>query len=199
MSKGHKAGHLRIIGGAWRSRKVIFPINTDVRPTTDRTRETLFNWLQNHIAGSDCLDLFGGSGVLGLEALSRGAAHVTWVEREPKLYRHIQQQIENFSIRNAELVRGDSLAYLKHATRQFDIIFIDPPFDDKKTAEYCALLEQNQHLKDGALIYLECDRKTSPPELPPQWHVLKHKKERHVQFLLLQSSNAIAQDSPLKQ
>ena len=119
---------LRIIGGEWRSRKLKFADVPGLRPTPDRVRETLFNWLQWHVPGARCLDLFAGSGALGLEALSRGARDVVMVEKHPAAAQALRDNLTLLGARNARLVHDDALRYLGRVTVAFDLIFLDPPF-----------------------------------------------------------------------
>jgi 16S rRNA (guanine966-N2)-methyltransferase len=122
-------GSVRIIGGEWRSRRLAIAEGTTVRPTPDRVRETVFNWLRDHVAGARCLDLFAGTGVLGFEALSRGAAHVTFVERDPKLIEALNAQAATFGVR-PRVVRQEAESFLHGVvTARFDVIFVDPPYE----------------------------------------------------------------------
>lgn len=119
---------LRIIAGAWRGRRIEFPPGTDVRPTPDRARETLFNWLRERVDGARCLDLFAGSGILGLEALSRGARHACFVERDARLAAAIAAHARMLGADAARVVDCDAEAFLGSATERFDIAFVDPPY-----------------------------------------------------------------------
>ncbi len=120
---------VRIIGGKYKGRKLRFVGGKDLRPTLGRTRETLFNWLRGSLQGASCLDLFAGSGVLGLEALSQGAAHVTFVERNARTCRQLKDTITELDLgRQTELIAGDAIKYLERCTGQFDVAFVDPPF-----------------------------------------------------------------------
>ncbi|HUG03065.1 MAG TPA: 16S rRNA (guanine(966)-N(2))-methyltransferase RsmD [Steroidobacteraceae bacterium] len=163
------AGVLRIIGGEWRGRKIRFPGVEGLRPTPDRVRETVFNWLAPVIAGSRCLDLFAGSGAFGLEALSRGAAAVTFVERQ----RDAAQQL---SATAAILVRGratvhqaDVAAWLAGPATPFDIVFVDPPYGSGLLADAMRALESRGWLAPQAFIYLEAPAKVGAPALPEAW------------------------------
>ncbi len=145
---------LRIIGGEWRSRKLQFEDAPNLRPTPDRVRETLFNWLQGSIHGARCLDLFAGSGALGLEALSRGAKEVVFVEKVA----HVATQIEtNLALLNAHspVVNSDASSYLSSIEQIFDIIFLDPPFRKKMLPTMLEIIIQKKLLADNGLIYLE--------------------------------------------
>ena len=132
---------LRIIGGNWRGRRVKFPSSNELRPTPDRVRETLFNWLQPVIAGSRCLDLFAGSGALGLEALSRGATRVVFVDHEPKVIEHLHAALSLLKAEGAEPKLTQARRYLESPVEAFDIVFLDPPFADESLPAICALLD----------------------------------------------------------
>jgi 16S rRNA (guanine966-N2)-methyltransferase len=119
---------LRIIGGTWRGRKLRFPAAAAIRPTPDRVRETLFNWLQAAIPGAHCLDLFAGSGALGLEALSRGAAQVTFVDQDEAAAAALRARLTEWQAHGAEVVRGDALRFLGRPAQACDVVFLDPPF-----------------------------------------------------------------------
>ena len=119
---------VRIVGGQWRSRLIDVPEATGLRPTPDRVRETLFNWLGQDLTGLRCLDLFAGSGALGFEAASRGAAEVVLVENLPRIYTHLQKTAAMLGAQNLRLVRGDAIKFLQSTTERFDVIFLDPPY-----------------------------------------------------------------------
>ena len=127
-SRSSGTGRFRIIGGSWRSRRLPVPADAEVRPTPDRVRETVFNWLAPVIEGARCLDLYAGSGALGLEALSRGAAEVTFVDRAPAVRRHIEDCLRLLDCDRGVTVCRDALAYLGGAPARFDIVFVDPPY-----------------------------------------------------------------------
>jgi 16S rRNA (guanine966-N2)-methyltransferase len=150
-------------------------------------RETLFNWLQQPIVGARCLDLFAGSGALGLEALSRGAAHVAVVDREPQIGRHLSQTLERLGSRDATVVVEDALRFLSRPPQPFDIVFLDPPVD-------LGLLEQagsrlQGWLTPGAYIYVECPADRSLATLPVQWRVQRTKRAGQVGYHLLRASD----------
>lgn len=147
-----RPGSVRIIGGEWRRRRLALPPGTSVRPTPDRVRETLFNWLGPEISGSTCLDLFAGSGVLGFEALSRGARHVTLVERDVELAAGLARNAEMLEAR-AAVVRADALTFLETAgSARFDIAFVDPPFERPVEPILDALVPL---MARGGLVYVE--------------------------------------------
>lgn len=175
---------LRIIGGSWRGRRLRFPAAALIRPTPDRVRETLFNWLGARVAGARCLDLFAGSGALGLEALSRGAAHVTFVERDAAAARELRATLAAWEARDARVERRDARAFLARGAQPFDVVFLDPPFASGLLAEAAALLEGNGWLGATALIYVECSARAGVPPLPARWLPLKAKRAGEVGYHL---------------
>lgn len=177
---------LRIIGGRWRSVPITFPSVAAVRPSPDRVRETLFNWLQQVIVGSRCLDLFAGSGALGLEALSRGAAHVDFVDSEPAIGRHLKSTLEKLGASDADVHVDDALRYLSRAPRPFDIVFLDPPYASDLLARVCASLGRGW-LAPDSYIYLECPSDKALPDLPAHWAVHRSKRAGQVGYHLLRS------------
>lgn len=177
---------LRIIGGEHGGRKLRFPSLRGLRPTGDRTRETLFNWLQPVIKGSHCLDMFAGSGALGFEAASRGAASVTMIEQQGAAVRQLQENIGLLQLSpGVEVVRDSSPAWLAKSSRRFDIVFLDPPFADNLLQECIDALQNGDHLAAEALVYLERDAHQALPELPGNWQVLRDKKQGQVAFSLV--------------
>lgn len=186
-SKG--ANELRIIGGLWRGRKLRFADAEGLRPTGDRIRETLFNWLAPHIAGANCLDLFSGSGALGLEALSRGAAQVTFIDNNPDVIKHIRQHLDTLEATNAELIRHNSLQWLAAAAdddrRPYDIIFLDPPFNAEILDDCIALLARHPLLHDSTLLYIESPTENSCQTLSEAWRVLRQKSTANVAYALI--------------
>jgi len=192
VRRGHRARVLRIIGGRWRGRKLRFPAAAAIRPTPDRVRETLFNWLGGATQGADCLDLFAGSGALGLEALSRGAAQVTFIEQDATAVRELHATLAEWQAQGAQVVHTDALRYLAGTARRFDIVFLDPPFSSQLLEPAAALLEMGGWLKAGALIYVECPVRTGLPPLPASWRLLKAKRAGEVGYHLL--AHAAPQD-----
>jgi 16S rRNA (guanine966-N2)-methyltransferase len=176
---------LRIIGGTWRGRKLRFPASEAIRPTPDRVRETLFNWLGAAVRGAQCLDLFAGSGALGLEALSRGAAQVTFVERDANAARALSMLLTEWQAANARVERADALRYLAGVARPLDIVFLDPPFASQLLSQAAVLLDERHWLKSGALIYVECAACDDLPQLPASWQPLKAKQAGEVGYHLL--------------
>jgi 16S rRNA (guanine966-N2)-methyltransferase len=183
-ARGAQARVLRIIGGAWRGRKLRFPRDADIRPTPDRVRETLFNWLGARVPGARCLDLFAGSGALGLEALSRGAAQVTFVEHDTAAARELHARLAEWGAQGGEVERADALRFLEGAARPFEVVFLDPPFASPLLGAAAALLEERGWLAPGALIYVECAARDGLPPLPPRWAALKAKQAGEVGYHL---------------
>ncbi len=165
------ANTLRIIGGEWRGRRIRFPGTGGIRPTPDRVRETLFNWLMAKVPGSRCLDLFAGSGALGLEALSRGAAQVTFVERECESAARLRETASMLAPGRATVVEADALAWLAGAQPPFDIVFLDPPFAAGVITEAMQRLDAHGLLALDACIYLEMPASAGSPELPAGWQL----------------------------
>ncbi len=181
-------GEIRIIGGEWRGRKIKVPDVADLRPTPDRIRETLFNWLAPVIQGAYCLDPFAGSGALGFEALSRGAAHVVMVDQSPDVINILQAEAAMFKTENAEIYRGSSPRDLKTPQKKFDIVFLDPPFQENLLLPTCSFLAENHFLAESALIYLEAKTMLQESELPEHWKIIKSKKAGQVAYHLVEIS-----------
>jgi len=176
---------LRIIGGTWRGRKLRFPASPAIRPTPDRVRETLFNWLGSSTQGASCLDLFAGSGALGLEALSRGAAELVFVEHDAAAAQALRALLGEWQAAHAVVAHADALSYLAQAARPFNIVFLDPPYGAGLLGRAAALLEQRHWLQPGALIYAECPAREGLPPLPASWRPLKAKRAGEVGYHLL--------------
>lgn len=172
--RGPGANKLRIIGGRWRGRKLGFPDLPGLRPTGDRLRETLFNWLSPVIVDARCLDLFAGSGALGLEAVSRGAASATLVERSNEACQSLRQHRQTLAAGDAiEIVQADALQWLQQTPpRPFDIVFLDPPFDSPLLEASTTLLAAPGWLASGARIYMESAKAQMPPD-PANWELLR--------------------------
>jgi 16S rRNA (guanine966-N2)-methyltransferase len=157
-----------------------------IRPTPDRVRETLFNWLQPTIRGARCLDLFAGSGALGLEALSRGAREVVFVDRDARAIRQISSALQAFAAPPMPLHVADSLAFLRGPASPFDVVFLDPPFASGLLANASARLEGNGWLAANALIYIEAAHRDGPPTLPASWRLAKAKRAGEVGYYLVE-------------
>ena len=150
-------GRIRIIGGHWRGRKIQVSSSPGLRPTPDRVRETLFNWLQNIIEGANCLDLYAGTGVLGLEAASRGANRVVMVECDPDQTAQLRRQVEVLDAGMVEVVQAEALSWLSLNRERFDIVFLDPPFAKNLLAPSCDLLLNSGHLHRQSRVYIESE------------------------------------------
>jgi 16S rRNA (guanine966-N2)-methyltransferase len=181
---------LRIIGGTWRGRKLRFPASAAIRPTPDRVRETLFNWLGSATRAARCLDLFAGSGALGLEALSRGAAQVTFIEQDEAAVRELRARLVEWHAVDARVERADALRYLAGTAQPFDIVFLDPPFSSGVLARAATMLTERLWLRPGALIYVECAARDGLPALPGSWQVLKAKQAGEVGYHLFAQGGA---------
>lgn len=181
------SNQLRIIGGEWRGRKLRFPDAPNLRPTPDRVRETIFNWLAPTIHGARCLDLFAGSGALGLEALSRGAAFTTFVDSHKKAAQALKEHLLLLNAnQQAEVLHIDSVKFLKNNAQPYDLIFLDPPYHLDFMEKVVPLLEENGWLADNALLYLEIEKRQSLPGLPSNWQQLKEKTAGEVNYFLFQ-------------
>jgi len=180
-------GFVRIISGLWRGRKLPVLNAEGLRPTTDRVKETLFNWLMADTAGSTVLDCFSGSGSLALEALSRKAAFATLLELDKSAVRQLQQHLLTLKCADAEVIATNSLLYLQQpARRSYDLVFIDPPFRQNLALPCAALLEQQGWLTPEALIYLECEKELPVAGLPPNWRLLKESIAGQLAYRLYQ-------------
>ncbi len=183
-----QAGRLRIVAGNWRSRLLDVADVDGLRPTGERIRETLFNWLAPTIEGSRCLDLFAGTGALGLEALSRGAAAVVFVEKSAVAARQLRTNIDLLDAQGANVLHQDAQAFLtSEPGASFDIVFLDPPFGLDAVDETCRLLADTGHLADDALVYIEDDRARVAPPLPEGWRELRNKTTGNVRYRLVQA------------
>ncbi len=180
---------MRIIGGRHRGRRLTFPSLPGLRPTSDRARETLFNWLQPWLPGARCLDLFAGSGALGLEAASRGAGRVVMLERSSVAARQLQLHIQTLALEQVELHQADALNWLARPGEPFDILFLDPPFADDLLAQSCDLLRRHGWLAPGALIYLETDAARPLSVWPDDWVLLREKRAGEVCYYLCRNQN----------
>ena len=175
-----RSNSVRIIGGEWRRRLIRFPAAADLRPTPDRMRETLFNWLEQDLTGKTCLDLFAGSGALGFEAASRGAKQVVMVERDAQIFRALQATHTILGAGQVELARADALAFLQSDARRYDVVFLDPPYHLNLLPRVLSLLPGRLH--SGSCVYLESDRQ---PELPEGYELLRRSRAGRVHGLLI--------------
>lgn len=184
---GKHAGsnQLRIIGGQWRSRRLSFPDAPGLRPTPDRVRETLYNWLAPHIDGARLLDCFAGSGALFLEGLSRGAGSGIALELERHAADSLRANLQLLQATQAEVTQTDSLRWLdRPADRQFDLVLLDPPFHRDLLQQACQLLEDNGWLAEQALVYTESEQPPSSLGLPARWQLHREKHTGQVYYAL---------------
>jgi 16S rRNA (guanine966-N2)-methyltransferase len=169
------AGQIRIIGGLWRGRKLPVPDSPGLRPTTDRIRETLFNWLAPSMVDANVLDCFAGSGALGLEALSRYAASATLLEMDRAVSQQLQKNLVTLKAANGQVINTNTLNYLAQPGRPHTIVFVDPPFRKGLLEETLALLEKNGWLAEEALIYVESEVENAMPPVPAGWTLHREK------------------------
>ncbi|MBY8233664.1 16S rRNA (guanine(966)-N(2))-methyltransferase RsmD [Vibrio fluvialis] len=180
------SGQVRIISGLWRGRKLPVHDAKGLRPTTDRVKETLFNWLAQDIPHARCLDLFAGSGGLGFESASRQADKVTMLEMNPQAFAQLKTNIAALKASNIEAVNTDTLAYLKQPGQAYDVVFIDPPFRQGLLQETVQLLEQNGWLAANAMIYIESEKELPLTELPESWQLYREKLAGQVCYRLFE-------------
>jgi len=192
-SKTAKPNQVRIISGMFRSRKLTFPTVPGLRPTGDRTRETLFNWLAPHIVGSRCLDLFAGSGALGIEALSRGAMQVTFIDTSTLACEALRRNLDLLdpsllTSGKARIICANSLIWLdtqhQEVDKDFNVVFLDPPFDANIYKACCDVLDCSDLLAPDCLIYIEEPRKQDNPSTPASWQLHKTRTAGNVCYHL---------------
>ncbi|TCV89436.1 16S rRNA (guanine(966)-N(2))-methyltransferase RsmD [Testudinibacter aquarius] len=184
-------GEVRIIAGLWRGRKLPVLDSQGLRPTTDRIKETLFNWLMPYIVGARCLDCFAGSGSLGFEALSRQASAVQFFEQDKSAVKQLQQNLQRLECQRGLITQGDTLQLLAQGNSQlpFDIVFLDPPFQQQLIAPTIELLQSNGWLAAGALVYVETEKQLAILQVPVTWRLLKQKIGGEVCFRLYQTAD----------
>lgn len=175
---------LRIIAGEYRGRKLAFQAAEGLRPTSDRIRETLFNWLQPVITGARCLDMFAGSGLLGIEALSRGASEVVFIEKQLQACAQLQENIDRLHLQHATMIHGDVFECIEAVEQPFDIVFVDPPFHQGLLGKAVNLLTDRQLLKPAARVYLESEVEVKAESLPESWQIIRAKKAGQVFYQL---------------
>jgi 16S rRNA (guanine966-N2)-methyltransferase len=184
-------GQVRIIGGQWRGRKLLVPNSPNLRPTPDRVRETLFNWLNPYIIDAHCLDAFAGSGALGFEALSRGAAKVTMVDSQSNIITLLREQQAIFKATNLSIYQAALPQGLIAPEVKFNVVFLDPPYQSDLLTTSCDFLEKNNFLADNAYIYLESDKLLTDAQLPANWQIIKSKQAGQVAYhLALRHNNS---------
>jgi len=177
---------LRIIGGEWRSRSLPFQDIPGLRPTPARVRETLFNWLQHDVIGSRCLDLYAGSGALGVEAASRGAKAVLQVENNAQACRQLKENTVKLNARQVSIVQRDVFRFLAGNGEPFNLIFLDPPFGQQMAQQTCHWLEDKGWLALSAKIYVEVEKGLQLNTMPQNWRQLKKKTAGEVDYYLFE-------------
>lgn len=191
---GNRTGtqnQVRIIGGQWRGRKLAFAPVDGLRPTGDRIRETLFNWLAPYIAGARCADLFAGSGALGLEALSRGAEHCDFVDCANAALAQVSNHLKTFeALGRSSCHPVSAQQFLQVAVAPYDVVFIDPPFKLQLVETVCATLAQQQLVREDALVYIETEATEAPPSVPPNWDLHREKVSGGVGYRLFRVGRA---------
>lgn len=184
-----KSSKVRIIAGEWRSRQLPIPEIEGLRPTPDRVRETLFNWLFDRISGACCADLFCGSGALGLEALSRGAKHVTFVDSSHAVVQQMKSNLGVLNAKNADVILKNAVSFLQETpAKPMDVIFLDPPFRKGWLEKIIPLLESGW-LTPNALIYIEMEKDSPLPEYPIHWQLYKEKQAGQLIYRLFRADS----------
>ncbi len=187
--KRSTSGFVRIISGLWRGRKLPVHDAEGLRPTTDRVKETVFNWIAQDIPMSSCLDLFSGSGSLGFEAASRQAKNVVMIELDKQVANQLKTNANTLKAENIEIINTNSLSFLEQSVQPFDIVFIDPPFRKGLIEDVVAKLEAQGWLAENALIYIESEKEWSATNLPQNWELHREKSAGQVTFRLYQRTN----------
>jgi 16S rRNA (guanine966-N2)-methyltransferase len=188
QNNNKSAGSLRIIAGRWRGRKLAVMDLKGLRPTSDRIRETVFNWLQPHLESAICLDLFAGTGALGLEAASRGAKKVTLVELNSKAAAQLVLYCQRLAAQQCQVYNQAASDFLTQNKQRYDIIFIDPPYQGSSWSAITQQLMASNSVADNALIYLEYPKQIEMPALPLQWQLIKEKRAGAVNYCLFKNT-----------
>ena len=177
---------VRIISGKYKSRKIIFPDRPGIRPTGNRIRESLFNWIQADIVNSRCLDLFSGSGALGIEALSRGAEITTFIESDFETANCLEKNLQTLNAGNGKVVRANAISWLESQKNiePFEFVFLDPPFKKNLLLDSISLLESNYMITDNGKIYIETEVENNLRQLPPNWRLRQKKQAGRVSYCL---------------
>lgn len=183
--RGLAPGEVRIISGNWRSRRLNFPASAGLRPTPDRVRETVFNWLMPALPGARCLDLFAGTGVFGFESVSRGAARAVLVEKQIEVVAALRENSVRLKAETVEIVHADAMQWLSASNQAFDIVFLDPPYASGLLGPCIELLAAKASIKPNGLVYLEAPKDEIPP-LPANWQLLRSKTAGQVGYHLAQ-------------
>ena len=184
MKRSASRGAVRIIAGRWRRRLLPVSLTGELRPTPDRVRETLFNWMRDDVAGARCLDLFAGTGALGFEAASRGAATVVMVEQDRPTAASLENSVDALGADNVEVVCADATVWIPPAGDRFDVVFLDPPYSGPSPESALARLSRLDALAAGCLVYLETARDPDDIALPPGWHFLNARRAGRVRYHL---------------
>ena len=185
------SGQLRIIGGEWRSRQFSFPMAHGLRPTPNRVRETLFNWLAPYVAGAHVLDCFTGSGALFLEALSRGASSALALDSNHSAITSLRQTLATLKCTNGQLLQTNALLHLENQpATPYDLVFLDPPFGENLLEQACTLLEEKGWLAQHAWVYTESEAAPSSLALPGNWRLHREQQAGQVHYALWQRSAA---------
>ncbi|VFP80199.1 16S rRNA (guanine(966)-N(2))-methyltransferase RsmD [Candidatus Erwinia haradaeae] len=169
--KSSRIRRIRIISGQWRGHYISVPNNAELRPTTNRTRETLFNWIANTVISSKCLDCFSGSGALGLEALSRYADSATFLEIQRSVTEHLKRTLFTLKAKNGNIIHTNTLKFLSKENESYNLVFVDPPFRAGLVEKTLTLLEKNAWLKNKSLIYVENEVEHGRPIVSKNWHL----------------------------
>lgn len=183
---GVRPGSYRIIAGAWRGRRLPIPELPDLRPTPDRVRETLFNWLAPVLPGACCLDLFAGAGALAFEAASRGAARVIAVDQNRVVTEFLRREVERLGANVIDVVSAEALAFLQGAVTPCDIVFLDPPYAAHLLSPAMASLQAHAWVASGSRVYIEHAAREMPPELPAGWRYHRSKRAAQVSYHLVE-------------
>ncbi len=186
VQKKQPEGSIRIIAGLWRGRKLPVFNAEGLRPTTDRVKETLFNWIAQDVPHAKCLDLFAGSGGLGFEAASRQAKQVVMLELNTQAHKQLSQNITTLKADSIEAINSDSLSYLEMQGTPFDIVFIDPPFRKGLLEKSLKLLEENNWLAENAMIYIETEKELTLTGVPDNWSLYREKTAGQVSYRLFE-------------
>ena len=179
---------MRIIGGKWKKRRIRFQGGSNIRPTPNVVRETLFNWLSNHINGANCLDLFAGSGALGVEAISRGAQKSILIDKERKICHDLKRNASALNGQQFEIYCAEALHWLDRCNHKFDIVFLDPPFGEELIDRSLKKLAEERIIKSGALVYIECNVDEQLDSLQ-RWRQIKQKITGQVSYSLIELLN----------
>ena len=184
LTKKSSSGSIRIISGLWRGRKLPVYEAEGLRPTTDRIKETVFNWLAQDIPHAKCLDIFAGSGGLGFEAASRQATDVVMLELNKDAHKQLLSNISTLKTESIQAININAIDYLSKPGNAFDIVFIDPPFRQGLLDKVIHLLEENGWLKENAMIYIETEKELVLKEIPEYWSLYREKTAGQVSFRL---------------